>query len=63
VDSHLTPTALAIDPSGQYLYVANGDAGTISVFTITAATGALVPGDLAVHCTNGAGGPQAIVVQ
>jgi 6-phosphogluconolactonase (cycloisomerase 2 family) len=62
-NSPATPTALAIDPSSQYLYVANGAAGTISVFTNTAATGALVPGNLAVPCTNGAGGPQAIVVQ
>jgi len=61
--STVTPTALAIDPSSQFLYVANGDALTISVFTITAGTGVLVPGNLAVQCTNGAGGPQAIVVQ
>jgi DNA-binding beta-propeller fold protein YncE len=66
VASTVTPTALAIDPSSQYLYVANGDARTISVFTITAGTGVLIPGNLAVPCTNatsGTGGPQAIVVQ
>jgi 6-phosphogluconolactonase len=36
-----TPTAVQVDPSGQFAYVANGDAGTISVFTINLATGAL----------------------
>jgi DNA-binding beta-propeller fold protein YncE len=61
--STITPTALAIDPSSQYLYVANGDAGTISVFTITPVTGVLIPGNLAVPCIIGGGGPQAIVVQ
>ena len=36
IPSTATPTELAVDPSGQYLYVANGDDGTISVFKITA---------------------------
>jgi 6-phosphogluconolactonase (cycloisomerase 2 family) len=39
-----SPTAVAIDPSGQFLYVANGDAGSITAFTITAGTGVLVAG-------------------
>jgi len=59
----ITPTALAVDPSSQYLYVANGDDGTITVFSIAAATGALNPVGSKVPCTNGAGGPRAIVVQ
>jgi 6-phosphogluconolactonase (cycloisomerase 2 family) len=58
-----TPTALAVDPSSQYLYVANGDDGTITVFAITATTGSLAQVGSKVPCTNGAGGPQAIVVQ
>jgi 6-phosphogluconolactonase len=36
-----SPTALAVDPSGQFLYVANGDDGSITAFTITAGTGVL----------------------
>ncbi|HEY3731903.1 MAG TPA: beta-propeller fold lactonase family protein [Steroidobacteraceae bacterium] len=58
-----TPTAVAVDPSGQYLYVANGDAGTISVFKITAGTGVLTAVNLAVPCVSSGGGPQSIVVQ
>ena len=62
------PTAAAVDPSSQYLYVANGDAGTISAFTINAATGALAPitGTLATStfdCVIGGEGPQAIVIE
>jgi 6-phosphogluconolactonase (cycloisomerase 2 family) len=57
-------TALAIDPSGQYLYVANGDAGTISVFTISAGTGVLVKAEADVPCiSSSSGGPSAIVIQ
>ncbi|HXL62599.1 MAG TPA: beta-propeller fold lactonase family protein, partial [Mycobacterium sp.] len=58
-----TATALAVDPSSQFLYVANGDAGTISVLKITAATGVLTAINLAVPCIISGGGPQAIVVQ
>jgi 6-phosphogluconolactonase (cycloisomerase 2 family) len=62
------PTAAAVDPSSQYLYVANGDAGTISAFTINATTGALAPitGTLAsstFNCVIGGEGPQAIVIE
>jgi 6-phosphogluconolactonase len=43
--STVTTTAIAIDPSGQFLYVANGDAGTITPFTIGsgASAGVLTP--------------------
>ena len=63
VPSTATPTALAVDPSGQYLYVANGDDGTISVFKITAGTGALTAVGTPVSCITSGGGPSAIVVQ
>jgi 6-phosphogluconolactonase len=42
VPSINTPTAVAIDPSSQFLYVANGDAGTVTPFTIGTG-GALTP--------------------
>jgi 6-phosphogluconolactonase len=58
-----TPTALAVDPSGHYLYVANGDAGTISVFTIAAGTGVLGTVNLAVPCVSAGGGPSSIVIE
>jgi 6-phosphogluconolactonase (cycloisomerase 2 family) len=59
-------TAISIDPSGQFLYVANGDAGTVSPFTIGAGgvltpigpSNALTP----VATSNGGGGPQALAV-
>jgi len=60
------PTAAAVDPSSQYLYVANGDAGTISLFTINATTGALTAvaaGVNAYPCVIGGEGPQAIVIE
>jgi 6-phosphogluconolactonase (cycloisomerase 2 family) len=50
-----SPSALAIDPSGQFLYVANGDSGTVTAFTITAGTGVLVKG-VEIGATNGTGG-------
>jgi 6-phosphogluconolactonase (cycloisomerase 2 family) len=50
-----SPSALAIDPSGQFLYVANGDSGTVTPFTITAGTGVLVVGT-EIGATNGTGG-------
>ena len=36
-----TPTPLAIDSSGRFLYASNGDDGTISEFTIDSTTGVL----------------------
>jgi trimeric autotransporter adhesin len=35
------PAAVVVDISGQYLYVSNGDAGTVSVFTINQSSGVL----------------------
>jgi 6-phosphogluconolactonase len=35
------PLAVAVDPSGQFVYVANQNSGNVSVFTVDAATGAL----------------------
>ncbi len=63
VPSTATPTTLAVDPSTQYLYVANGDDGTISVFKITAVTGALTAVGSPVSCITAGGGPSSIVVQ
>lgn len=40
--SSTTPTAVGVDPSGQFAYVANGDAATVSMFTVTPVTGVLV---------------------
>jgi 6-phosphogluconolactonase len=37
----LLPVSLAVDPSGQFVYVANQNSGNVSVFTVDAATGAL----------------------
>jgi 6-phosphogluconolactonase (cycloisomerase 2 family) len=36
-----TPTAVAVEPSGQYLYSADGDAATITTFGINPSSGAL----------------------
>jgi DNA-binding beta-propeller fold protein YncE len=35
------PSAVAVDPTGRFVYVANSSSGTISVFAITGSTGAL----------------------
>jgi 6-phosphogluconolactonase (cycloisomerase 2 family) len=37
----IDPKAVTIDPTGQYLYVSNGNDATVSGFTINASTGAL----------------------
>src|SRR5260370_6724558 len=37
------PVAVASDPSGQFLYTANKDSGSISALTIYSITGSLVP--------------------
>jgi 6-phosphogluconolactonase len=37
------PVAVAVDPSGLFVYVANQNSGNVSVFTVDAATGALTP--------------------
>jgi 6-phosphogluconolactonase len=60
-----SPTALTVDPSGQYLYVANGDDGSVTAFSITAGTGVLVlVGAGPVGATNGTGvGTSAIAIE
>jgi 6-phosphogluconolactonase (cycloisomerase 2 family) len=35
------PAAVAVDPSGQFVYAPNRGSGTVSVFSVDAATGAL----------------------
>jgi 6-phosphogluconolactonase (cycloisomerase 2 family) len=63
--SSTTPTAAAVDISGQYLYVANGDAGTVSTFTINQTSGVLtaVGSPITTLINAGQGGPSAIATQ
>jgi 6-phosphogluconolactonase len=35
------PSAVAVDPTGSFLYVVNESSGNVSVFAITAGTGVL----------------------
>ena len=58
------PAAAAVDPSGQYLYVANSDTANVSAFTINATTGVLtaVAGS-PFACTTGGEGPAAIAIE
>jgi 6-phosphogluconolactonase len=58
-----TPTAVQVDPSGQFAYVGNGDAGTLSVFTINLATGALTAVGAPVSTVILDGGPSAIAIE
>jgi DNA-binding beta-propeller fold protein YncE len=61
-----TPTTVQVDPSGQFAYVANGDAvpGTVTVFRINLATGALTPVGAPVQTTaTGGGGPSSIAIK
>ena len=62
-----TPTRLAVDPSSQYLYVANGDSATngssISVMTITPVTGVPVLVGTPVQASNNGGGTTAIAIK
>jgi 6-phosphogluconolactonase (cycloisomerase 2 family) len=51
--SSMTPTAVAVEPSGQYTYVTTGDAQTVAVFAITPSTGVLTPIDTASTCPTG----------
>lgn len=72
--STTTPTAIAVDPSSQFVYVANGDAGTLTAFTI-GANGALSPvggslgpvggspGTATVSTILGGGGPSSIAIR
>ena len=50
-----TPTALTVDPNGQFLYVANSGSNSVSAYSIDAATGALT----AVGLPTAAGPPRA----
>jgi 6-phosphogluconolactonase (cycloisomerase 2 family) len=59
-----TPTAVQIDPSGQFAYVANGDAGNVTIFTINLTTGALTPvagGPVSTIIIDG--GPSSIAIE
>jgi 6-phosphogluconolactonase len=46
VDSGSGPSSIAVDPASKFAYVANYNAYTISAYSITAGTGALVPLDM-----------------
>jgi 6-phosphogluconolactonase (cycloisomerase 2 family) len=68
--SSTTATAATVDISGQYLYVANGDAGTVTAFAINQTSGVLtqVSGTGITNPTStlinaGQGGPTAIAAQ
>jgi 6-phosphogluconolactonase (cycloisomerase 2 family) len=41
IPSSSTPTTVRVEPSGQFAYVANGDDGTLTIFRINPASGAL----------------------
>ena len=53
------PTALTIDPNGQFLFVANNGSNTVSIFSIDVTTGVLTEVGLPVATGNG---PGALVV-
>lgn len=58
------PSAAAVDPSGQFLYVANSDTENVSAFTINATTGVLTPvAGSPFACTLGGEGPAAIAIE
>jgi 6-phosphogluconolactonase (cycloisomerase 2 family) len=57
-----TQTTVQVDPSGQFAYVANGDAGTVTIFTINLTTGALTPVGT-VPTVIFAGGPSSIAIE
>ena len=61
--STTTPTAVQIDPSGQYAYVANGIDGTVTIFKINLATGALTQVGAKVSTVIFADGPSSIAIQ
>jgi YVTN family beta-propeller protein len=41
VAAGLSPTSIAIDPSGKFAYVTNSNSNDVSMYSIDAATGAL----------------------
>jgi 6-phosphogluconolactonase (cycloisomerase 2 family) len=65
--SSTSPTALLVEPSGQFLYVTNGDAATVSAFSITPVTGVLsvLSGSplSAVGGFGGSGGSSALAIE
>lgn len=63
IPSAATPTAVQVDPSGQFLYVANGDDGTITVFGITQSSGALTQIGAKVLTVLSGGGPSSIAIE
>ena len=65
IPSNGTPTTVQVDPSGQFAYVANGDDGTVTVFRINPATGALTQfgAKVSTILPNGGGGPSSIAIE
>ena len=61
--SPATPTFVQVDPSAQFAYVTNGDAGTISVFSINFATGALTAVGAPVSTIISGGGPGSLAIE
>jgi 6-phosphogluconolactonase (cycloisomerase 2 family) len=57
-----SPTALIVDPSSQYLYVANGDDGTVSLLTIGAG-GALTLVGTPLSTVSTTGGQSGIAIE
>jgi 6-phosphogluconolactonase (cycloisomerase 2 family) len=50
-----TPFALAVDPSGSFVYVANVNSSTVSIYTIDPLSGKLIPNTQAASIATGAG--------
>jgi trimeric autotransporter adhesin len=63
IPSTTAPTAIQVDPSGQYVYVANGDDGTVSVFKINLTSGALTMVGAKVSTVLSGGGPSSIAIE
>ena len=63
IPSTFTPTTVQVDPSGQFAYVANGDDGTVTVFKINLATGALTQVGAKVPTVLIDGGPSSIAIK
>jgi 6-phosphogluconolactonase len=61
--SPAAPTSVQVDPSAQFAYVSNGDAGTISVFAIDFATGALKVVGQPVSTIISGGGPSSLAIE
>ena len=61
--SNSVATFVQVDPSAHFAYVSNGDAGTISVFAINFATGALTAVGNPVPSVISSGGPSSIAIE